>query len=100
MKTALAAMALICLASPALALSRFNPMERTCAAVQQSIASEKAVLLRYPSRSGAVTLYDRYVADRNQCDSGSYAASASVPTLDNPNCPVRNCRSATVLQPR
>jgi len=100
MKIALAALALLYLASPALAISRYNPLDRTCAEVQQSIANEKALLLRYPSRSGNVVLYDRYVSDRNQCDFGSYAASTSVPTKDNPRRAVRNCRSASVLQPR
>jgi hypothetical protein len=99
MKIASAALALLCLASPAMAISRVNPTTLTCAAVQQSIANEKAVLLRYQSRSGNI-LYDRYVTDRNQCDPGSYAAMSSVPTRDNPSCPVRNCRSASVLEPR
>jgi|SRR6187402_2412855 len=100
MKIAFAALAVVCLASPALAISRYNSLDRTCAAVQQSIASEKAVLLSYPSRSGQIRLYDRYVANRGQCDAGYYAGSAYVPTKDNPICPVLNCKSASDLQPR
>lgn len=99
MKIVLAALALLCIASPALAISRYNSTDRTCADVQQIISSEKAVLLRYPSRSGNI-LYDRYVAGREQCDAGAYAASTYVPTKDNPSCPVHNCRSASLLQPR
>lgn len=100
MKIVTATLALLCLASPALAISRYNSLDRTCAAVQQSIASEKAVLLRYPSRNGKIVLYDRYVADRGECSSGDYAASTFVPTKDNPSCPVFNCQSASVLQPQ
>jgi hypothetical protein len=100
MKIVCAALSVLVVASPASALSRFNPMDRSCAAVQQSIASERVVLLRYPSRDGHVMLYDRYVADSNQCSEGYYAGYASVPTHDNPHCPVLNCHSASNLQPR
>ncbi|MGA1803973.1 hypothetical protein [Rhizobium sp. HT1-10] len=100
MKLAVAASMLLLLTSPAMAISRYNSMERTCGTVQQSIAREGAVLLRYPSFSGNIVLYDRYVTDGNQCNSGSYAADTSVPTKDNKSCPVLNCRSSTVLQPR
>jgi hypothetical protein len=98
MKTATAGLLLLFVASPALAISRYNPVDRTCASVQQTIANERAVILRYQSRSGNL-LYDRYVSDDNQCGSGSYAARTSVPTRDNPNCPVYNCRSASVFNP-
>lgn len=100
MKIAIAALAVVCLASPALAISRYNAMDRTCAAVQQVIASDKAVLLSYPSRRGNIVLYDRYVTDRGQCNATEYAASTYVPTRDNPSCPVHNCRSTSALQPR
>jgi hypothetical protein len=100
MKIAVAALAMVCLASPALAISRSNAMDRTCADVQQLIAGEKAVLLSFPSRRGNIALYDRYVTDRSQCNATEYAASTYIPTKDNPSCPVHNCRSASVLQPR
>lgn len=100
MKIALAALALLYLASPALAISRYVATDRTCADIQQAIAEQRAVLLRYPSRESNVTLYDRYVVDSGQCDFGSYAASTFVPTKDNRSCPVRSCRSSSVLQPR
>lgn len=100
MKIALAALALLCLASPALAISRYVSTDRTCGDVQQIIAREKAVLLRYSSRRGNIQVYDRYVTDSAKCDFGSYAASAYVPTSDNPSCPVRNCRSSSAIQPR
>ena len=100
MKIAFAALTLFCLATPALAISRYNSLDKTCAAVQQSIAREKAVLLSYPSRDGRIRLYDRYVAGRGQCDAGYYAGSDYVPTADNKSCPVLSCKSASDLQPR
>jgi hypothetical protein len=87
------------LADPALAISRYDSLGQTCASVQQIISREHAVLLRYPSRSGNVVLYDRYVASDGQCGTGHYAAPASVPTKDNPKCRLYNCRSSSVFNP-
>lgn len=100
MKIVIAATALACLASPALAISRYNSLDRSCEGVRQLIKSEKAVLLRYPSTRGNLILYDRYVAGTEQCDTDFYAAQTSIPTKDNPNCPVRNCRSSSDITPR
>ncbi|MDL2402966.1 hypothetical protein [Rhizobium mayense] len=101
MKTAAAALLLLAIvsASPALAISRYESLSKSCESVQQLISRERSVLLRYPSRSGNVVLYDRYVAGDGQCGSGYYAASTSVPTKDNPKCPVYNCRSSSVFNP-
>lgn len=100
MKTVIAAIALICLASPALAISRYNSLEKTCASVQQTIQSEKAVLFRYPSTRGNLILYDRYVAGTEQCDFDFHAVQTTIPTRDNPSCPVRNCRPTSNNTPR
>jgi hypothetical protein len=99
MKIATATLLLLFIASPASAISRYQSLDRTCSAVQQLIAGEGAVLLRYPSRDGNVTLYDRYVSGDAQCSSGSYAARSSVPTKDDPNCPAYVCRSSSVFNP-
>lgn len=81
------------------AISRYDSLRQSCASVQQIISRERAALLRYPSRSGNVILYDRYVVDDGQCGTGNYAARTSVPTKDNPLCPVYNCRSSSVFNP-
>ncbi|MFS8114419.1 hypothetical protein QD460_22060 [Rhizobium jaguaris] len=101
MKTVAVALLLLAVgtAGPALAISRYDSLSRSCASVQQIISRERSVLLRYPSRSGNIVLYDRYVAGDGQCGSGYYAASSSVPTKDNPRCPVYNCRSSSVFNP-
>lgn len=101
MKTLIVALGAVCLASPALAISRYNFLDKSCEAVQQIIKAEKSVLLRYPSRDGKVMLYDRYVSNDGQCGTNFfYAANASVPTKDNPSCPVRNCKLSSTLEPR
>ncbi|MDL2404163.1 hypothetical protein PY650_00525 [Rhizobium calliandrae] len=101
MKTVAAALLLLATAAagPAPAISRYETLSKTCASVQQLIERERSVLLRYPSRSGNTILYDRYVAGDGQCGSGYYAASTSVPTKDNPRCPVYNCRSSSAFNP-
>lgn len=86
-------------ADPAQAISRYDSLGQSCASVQQIISRERAVLLRYPSRSVNIVLYDRYVAGDSQCGTGNYAARTSVPTRDNPMCPVYNCRSSSVFNP-
>ncbi len=101
MQTAAAALILttIMIAGPAAAISRYESPGKDCAAVQQLIARERAVILRYPARSNRLILYDRYVADSTQCGMSDYAARAYVPTRDNPLCPVYNCRPSSVFNP-
>lgn len=77
-------------ANPAFAISRYYSNGMTCQAVQGTIAREGAVIFRYPGRKG-LTLYDRYVADDRFCAGGEFAKSGTIPTKDNPNCPVRHC---------
>lgn len=101
MKAIAAALILSTVASigSAQAISRYNSLGQSCASVQQIVSREGAVLLRYPSRNGNVILYDRYVAGNGQCGTSSYAARVSVPTSDNPACPVYICRSSSVFNP-
>ncbi|NLR99278.1 hypothetical protein HGP17_20855 [Rhizobium sp. P38BS-XIX] len=86
-------------AAPASAISRYQSLGKDCAAVQQVIAGERAVILRYPSRDGRIVLYDRYVSDSDQCGISGYAARTYVPTRDNPLCPVYNCKPSSVFNP-
>lgn len=79
-------------ATHALAISRVNTHGKSCAAVKSIIASEGAVILRYPSKQDASrTLYDRYVRDRHSCQLGQVTERATVPTADNPTCRVERC---------
>ncbi|MFK0164718.1 hypothetical protein [Rhizobium sp. NPDC090279] len=89
----------IAIAGPASAISRYESLSKTCASVQQLIAGERAVILRYPAPRGGPVLYDRYVADSGQCDISEYAGRSYVPTRDNPRCPVYNCKPSSVFNP-
>ncbi|MGM4982775.1 hypothetical protein [Rhizobium sp. 11_C7_N12_5] len=44
----------IATAGPAWAISRYESLSRSCASVQQLIAGERAVILRYPSSDGRI----------------------------------------------
>ena len=87
------------IAGPASAISRYESLSKTCAAVQQLIAKERAVILRYPAPRGGPVLYDRYVADSGQCDISDYAGRSYVPARDNPVCPVYNCKPSSIFNP-
>ncbi|MBB3384366.1 hypothetical protein ACK83U_15300 [Rhizobium sp. WW22] len=101
MRTIAAALVLmtITVAGPAWAISRYESLGKTCASVQQLVAAERAVILRYPSSRGGPVLYDRYVAGRGQCGISDYASRAYVPTRDNPLCPVYNCKPSSIFNP-
>ena len=80
MRTVAAALILttIAPAEPASAISRYESLSRTRASVQQLIAGERAVILRYPAQHGGLLLYDRYATDSPQCGISGYAARAYV----------------------
>jgi hypothetical protein len=83
-------------ATPALAINRYNSMSYSCQQAQALIGREGAVILRYPAnRVKNMTLYDRYVADRDFCDVGDYAYQSYIPTKGTPSCPVFTCRPST-----
>ena len=81
-------------ASDALAISRYDTAGMSCAVVQSHLAQEGAAILRYPSRSGGPTLYDRYVRDASGCGGYEQAVQTSVPTRDG-SCAVKVCRGFT-----
>lgn len=89
-KAAFAVVISIGIATPAMAISRYETRGRSCAAVQSFVASNRQAILRYPSRDGQTTLYDRYVSSSAECGPGLYGVRASVPTADG-SCPVVNC---------
>lgn len=92
MKKLICILATLLVASPALAISRYNAQSMTCAAARQAVLSQRAVIFRFPSRRiQGLTLYDRYVRDNRQCDPHEYAARAYIPTKDDARCPVLAC---------
>jgi hypothetical protein len=87
------AIALVLAASPALAISRYNPQTMSCRSVRAAIHNEGAVILRYPSkRVRGMTLFDRYVRNTHFCDANKYAEWTNVPSKDDPSCRVLNCQ--------
>nr|WP_316653554.1 hypothetical protein [uncultured Gellertiella sp.] len=92
-KNILAAVLALGCASGAVAEPRYNPTKMSCSAVQGVIDQQGAVTLRYQStRVRNLPLYNRYVSNSHYCPSGEYAASANVPTLDDPTCRVQVCQ--------
>ncbi|MBP1850651.1 hypothetical protein [Rhizobium halophytocola] len=87
------AMAGVLLAGPAAAISRYQSKSLNCEQARQTIRSEGAVILRYPSTHvQGMTLYDRYVRDNAQCDPHEFADWVTVPTRDAPKCRVLACK--------
>lgn len=94
MKKMALAIALVLAASPALAISRYNPQTMSCRSVRAAIHNEGAVILRYPSkRVRGMTLFDRYVRNTHFCDANKYAEWTNVPSKDDPSCGVLNCQN-------
>jgi hypothetical protein len=88
--------ALMFAVEPAFAIERLYADSTTCAAAQQIVARDGAVILRYPSRKvPGMTLYKRYVRSQFQCDSDDQARLTSVKTADNAQCRLALCRSAS-----
>ena len=80
------------LATPALALKRYDTMSMTCTQVQETLKREGKAQLRYPSRRDpALTLYDTYVGGGNYCSSSDMARPAKVPARNTDNCKVSKC---------
>lgn len=93
----LAAMA-AAVATPALAINRYNSTAYSCSAAQALIAHEGAVIFRHPApRVANLTLYDRYVSDRGACNATEYAFQDYLPTKDTKSCPVYTCHSTSEL---
>ncbi len=93
MKASLIALGLCLIAADANAISRVDPTRMSCDRVQETVAANGAVLLRYRSpRNPNLTLYDRYVASDRFCEMGEIRAHAYVPSADLDACPVYKCK--------
>jgi hypothetical protein len=93
MRTVLLAVGLSLVAFQAHAISRYDPTRMSCARLQETVAREGAVILRYSSRTvPGLPLYDRYVASTRFCNWGEVRDPAYVPTLDAKSCQVYKCK--------
>jgi hypothetical protein len=86
------------LAAPAMAIGKYDTNAHSCEELQRLLASDQQAILRYPSRDGRVTLYDRFVSNAAQCGPGQYGVCASIPTTDGA-CRVGNCHSLSDFAP-
>ena len=91
MKKIALALMLVLAASPALAISRYNPLTMSCASVRAAIHNQGAVIFRYQSPRG-LPLYDRYVQSEQFCNIGEVRKRVYVPSADTKSCPVYICK--------
>lgn len=86
------------MATPALAINRYNSMAYSCAAAQSLVDRERAVIFRHPAEhTPNMTLYDRYVTDGRACNFNEYAYQDYLPTKDTKSCPLYTCHSDSEL---
>lgn len=89
----IASLAAILPLDEAFAISRYNSTSMTCAAIQNALQRERAVIFRYSSRTTpGLSLYDRYVSDPGQCTSGQEVRRTTIPSKDGSGCPVLVCQ--------
>ncbi len=80
------------LAFDALAASRYDITDMTCAKVQTLVETEGAAILRYGStRILGLSLYERFVWSQQYCNSGEVVRGAGFPSVDKKYCPVKKC---------
>ncbi|HTO30562.1 MAG TPA: hypothetical protein VL202_05205 [Pararhizobium sp.] len=92
MKTIAATLVLVLAATPALAISRYNPLTMTCEKARATVHRQGAVIFRWTSPRG-LPIYDRFVRNNGYCDYNQYAEWKNIPTRDDRTCPVLNCQS-------
>jgi hypothetical protein len=94
MRILLAIVSLLIAAAPAAAISRYNAWTLSCAEARGIVRAEGAVILRFRSKiNPSIPRFGRFVADGRFCTPGEYAAYTSIPTADDPSCPVRECQA-------
>lgn len=85
-------------AAPAMAIDKLDSRAQNCASVHAILGRDRQAILRFPSRDGRVTLYDRYVSTPAQCGPGQYGIRVSIPAADGA-CPVVSCRPLNDFAP-
>ncbi len=78
--------------SDAVAASRYDVSQMTCAQVQAQIAADGLAVLAYPSpRILGLPIYDNYASSQQYCPNRTVLSAAGVPTSDMKYCPVKKC---------
>lgn len=93
MKILLAVLPLLIVATTAQAVPKYTSTRMTCDSVQATVRQHGAVVLTYPSpRKNGRMLYDTYVANRRFCRPSEITERVSVPSANQPHCPVLKCK--------
>jgi hypothetical protein len=101
MKRMLLAVVLSLVASDALAISRYDIENMTCAAVQAVLEADGEAILRYPSKSLlSLPIYDRFVSSKKYCAVDEVLKRTGVPTADKDYCPVHKCAESRLFVAR
>jgi hypothetical protein len=85
--------ALVCTAGPAAADPALSVSRLSCERVQAELRAFGSAILHFQTTDRTRRNYDRFVSDSRYCDARQSAVSATVPTADRPDCPVRKCES-------
>lgn len=70
---------------------RYMVQDMTCAEVKYALDRDGVAILYRKSGKAGVPLYDRYVANRSQCQSGQDMIGEGIPTADTNSCRVSKC---------
>jgi hypothetical protein len=100
MRSILFSLALVGIASPALAISTQVSTQISCPAIRSLIQRQGAVILRYTSkRPPGLSIYDRAVVDSSKCVGNGTKHRAYFPASDTDSCAVWVCRPGSDLRP-
>lgn len=93
------ALGMVAVASPALAISRYNSMSYSCADLQAIVQQDGQAIFHYPSKMTGIGLYERLVSNKTTCSNSQMMHRMTIPTKDNPRCRVLTCRWGNDLRP-
>jgi hypothetical protein len=100
MRTIMLALALVGIASPALAISTQISTQISCSAINALVQRERAVILRYTSKNPpGLPIYDRAVADPVVCFGSGTGKRSYFPASDTGHCAVWVCAPGSDLRP-
>jgi hypothetical protein len=70
---------------------RYMVQDMTCAEVKYALDRDGVAILYRKSGKAGVPLYDRYVANKSQCQAGQEVIGEGIPTADTNSCRVSKC---------
>lgn len=93
MRTLLAVLPMLIIATSVQAVPKYTSTRMTCDRVQATVRQHGIVVLAYPSKpKGGRMISDTYVASRRFCRPGEITDRVNVPSANRPYCPVLKCK--------